>query len=295
MKKIILKIGSLILLLITTILISIGTFSCSTKENNNAYLFNNIKVKRAFENAPEKETSLPGFNKDFKIYFNFTTALEIKDFMIYLNDYESSIPEDGQIYLFSGIMQNPMEPNSFIDMYMSIGRFSFNDLSGLEFFFNMNLGDSVEPILNLKYLELSNGFVLNINETDISSLENNTIVSESMNLLNNEFFSVANIQSYNTYNGNNVETFLANQDFIYGYDVVSNSAVPNLLNIIKDSSTGILNMIIELFVIAIPIFWVNNKLTFIGTLAFFTVAVPIVYWVINFVLNLIKKIKLSRK
>ena len=87
-------------------------------------------------------------------------------------------------------------------------------------------------------------------------------------------------------------TFSSN--YVYGYDLKGNSIPSSLLSTITIIATGILNILISLFNNVLPIFWVNNAPTFIGTIVLFAVAIPITYWVINFILGLIRKIRLTR-
>lgn len=72
--------------------------------------------------------------------------------------------------------------------------------------------------------------------------------------------------------------------------------VAGLLAVITEVATGLLELIVSLFTTVVGIFWnsTDNTATFLGVLAIFIVAVPIVYWVINFVLGLIRKIRLTR-
>ena len=282
----------------------IFSFIAPIKNNFNININNNkivekLDPKRAFENAPTKQVDLPGVNKEFKLFFNFTTALEIKDFMIYLTDYEYSIPEGGQTLLFSGVMENPIEPGNFINLYMSIGRFSIGSNTGIEFFLTAIFGDDIEALLNLKYIAISDSFVLNFGETDISDLSNegnNQLVNESISFLNNDFFSLATINSINSLGETDVTDFLSSQDYIYGYDVVSTSPVPGLIATINSIASGLLSLLISLFSSVVSIFWnvSNNTPTFLGVVLLFVVAVPITYWVINFVIGLIRKIRLTR-
>ena len=279
----------------------IFSFIAPMKNNFNININNNkivekLEPKRAYENAPEKEISLPGINKEFKLFFNFTTALEIKDFMVYLTDYEYSIPDGGQTVLFSGTMENPIEPGNIVNLCMSIGRFTIGSNTGLEFFCNIIFDETFESLLNLKYIVVGDGFVLNFNDTDISNLDNNEIVVENINFLNNDIFSSNHLMSLDSFSDITVSEFLSNQNFIYGYDVISISPVPGLIGTISSIASGLLSLLISLFSSVVAIFWngTDNTPTFLGVVLLFVVAVPITYWVINFVIGLIRKIRLTR-
>lgn len=74
--------------------------------------------------------------------------------------------------------------------------------------------------------------------------------------------------------------------------------VTSLLEIFTEIATGLMSLIVELFNTAVSIFWTtgeNAGPTFLGVVVLFVVAVPIVYFAINWVLSLIRKIRLSKK
>lgn len=72
--------------------------------------------------------------------------------------------------------------------------------------------------------------------------------------------------------------------------------VTGLLDVISAIAVGVLEILVSLFTAVVGIFWntTDNTPTFLGVLVLFAVAVPIVYWVINFILGLIRKIRLTR-
>ena len=72
--------------------------------------------------------------------------------------------------------------------------------------------------------------------------------------------------------------------------------VTGLLAVISAIAVGVLDILVSLFTAVVGIFWstTDNAPTFLGVLVLFAVAVPIVYWVVNFVIGLIRKIRLTR-
>ena len=115
-------------------------------------------------------------------------------------------------------------------------------------------------------------------------------------LLSEYYFTSFDKWTENTNVPIDVINTLENQSYIYGYDVVSNSPVPGLIGVISSIATGLLSLLISLFSSVVAIFWnvSNNTPTFLGVVILFVVAVPITYWVINFVIGLIRKIRLTR-
>ena len=72
--------------------------------------------------------------------------------------------------------------------------------------------------------------------------------------------------------------------------------VTGLMNVISEIATGVLELLVTLFTTVVGIFWngTDNTPTFLGVVLLFVVAVPITYWVINFVIGLIRRIRLTR-
>ena len=75
--------------------------------------------------------------------------------------------------------------------------------------------------------------------------------------------------------------------------------VSEILNVITSVATSLMSLVTELLASAASIFWVttgeNTGPTFIGVLVFITIGVPLVYFAINFVLSLIKRIRVANK
>lgn len=74
--------------------------------------------------------------------------------------------------------------------------------------------------------------------------------------------------------------------------------VTSIIAVITAVATGLMELITGLLVSASEIFWVtsgeNAGPTFIGVLVFFAVGIPLVYFAINWVLNLIKKLRVAK-
>lgn len=75
--------------------------------------------------------------------------------------------------------------------------------------------------------------------------------------------------------------------------------VTSLLDIFTEIATGLMELVISLFNAAVAIFWNTTGEaqgpTFLGVIVLFVVCVPIVYFAINWVLSLIKKVRLSKR
>lgn len=72
--------------------------------------------------------------------------------------------------------------------------------------------------------------------------------------------------------------------------------VTGLIDVLSEIATGVLELLVTLFTTVVGIFWntEGNTPTFLGVVILFVVAVPITYWVINFVIGLIRRIRLTR-
>lgn len=72
--------------------------------------------------------------------------------------------------------------------------------------------------------------------------------------------------------------------------------VTGLIDVLSEIATGVLELLVTLFTSVVGIFWnqTDNTPTFLGVVILFVVAVPITYWVINFVIGLIRRIRLTR-
>lgn len=75
--------------------------------------------------------------------------------------------------------------------------------------------------------------------------------------------------------------------------------VTQMLEIFTEVTTGLMELVISLFTSAVSIFWVttgeNAGPTFLGVVVLIVVSVPLIYFAINWVLSLIRKIRLSKK
>lgn len=75
--------------------------------------------------------------------------------------------------------------------------------------------------------------------------------------------------------------------------------VTEILDVIVEVATSLMGTVTGLLQSASGIFWVttgeNTGPTFIGVLVFITIGVPLVYYAINFVLGLIRQIRVNRK
>ena len=69
-----------------------------------------------------------------------------------------------------------------------------------------------------------------------------------------------------------------------------------ILDAIGDVASGVMEILGELFTSAVSIFYntTDNQLTFLGVALIFVVAVPLTYWVINFVISMVRKIRVTR-
>ena len=72
--------------------------------------------------------------------------------------------------------------------------------------------------------------------------------------------------------------------------------VTGLIDVLSEIASGVLELLVTLFTTVVGIFWnaTDNTPTFLGVVILFVVAVPITYWVINFVIGLIRRIRLTR-
>lgn len=276
----------------------IFSFIAPIKNNFNINIKNNkivekLEPKRAFENAPKKEISLPGINKEFKLFFNISNVNEITDLLLSLfNSIEiSDIPTILYVGNFENINFVLTAEKENVDIYNN----GILNLIALNF-----TASAFDPIFNFSCAKETNWDtpIINLNGEDIStSNETNDIkVYNVFNNLNEIFISTAflSLDSFNDINVNT--TILNNSNYIYGYDVVSSSLVPGLIGTIGSIASGLLSLLISLFSSVVAIFWnvSNNTPTFLGVVLLFVVAVPITYWVINFVIGLIRKIRLTR-
>ena len=242
-------------------------------QQNNNKIVETKGVKKAFENAPTKTNDLPSFNKEFKVYINITSLNDINNLLDYLNE---NVNDDQILFLgyFNAVIDGEEQLLAFLITYMSgtltftagEERFSLNRVNGEIFSKGNNFTEEmVIPTFDAYNTLLSNFYVLSTQELVIDKQQ--------------------------TYTISNV---LSGQNYIYGYDLKDNSIPSVLLGTITIIATGILNILISLFNNVIPIFWLNNAPTFVGTIVLFAVAIPITYWVINFVIGLIRKIRLTR-
>lgn len=68
--------------------------------------------------------------------------------------------------------------------------------------------------------------------------------------------------------------------------------VTRIFEIVSGVVTALLNVITNLFNSLVAIFYsAENGFTFVGVLLLVAVGVPLVYWGINFIINLIKRVK----
>ena len=256
---------------------------------NNNKLVEKLNPKKAFVNAPQKDTSLPGFNKEFKIFFNISNLNE-------LNDFHDSLDFNNKIYF---IGESTGEDSSIIQFYYMHTNPVNNKFSVTAAYIQ---DTSIYPVTMFEFSKVNN--VLNYasavggNNGEITS---DNVVNEIFTGINetikDTFFSSINsvVPLGNVFGEISVNANF-NNNYIYGYDVVESSAVPGLISTISSIATGLLSLLISLFSSVVAIFWnvSNNTPTFLGVVILFIVAVPITYWVINFVIGLIRKIRLTR-
>lgn len=300
MKEKIINILAIIFLAIACIFNSLSIFKIREQiQQNNNKIVETKGVKRSFENAPEKEIELPGYNKKFKLFFNISTIEELTSF------YDTySVPGNSNniTYYFIGLMDEKINIRENVDM---TGFFISSYGSKIQFFMIVEFTD---VNMSAPYFVYSIGKQNNnLAFWDDVEIPTGTEMTTDLAVINfitslNELFSGGEYASLNytslekiTIGESEIEvngTF--SSDFVYGYDLKGNSIPSALLGTITIIATGILNILISLFNNVLPIFWVNNAPTFIGTIVLFAVAIPITYWVINFILGLIRKIRLTR-
>ena len=273
----------------------IFSFIAPIKNNFNININNNkmvekLDLKRAFENAPEKETSLPGFNKEFKIYFNISNLEDLNNFYNTLdfidNQYTyfigTSIGEDSQVIQFYYIWTNPIN----YKFTVSAAYIQDNGIFPVTLFEFSKINDT------FNYSSAAGG---NNGEITTDTVVNEifTGINETISSLN--FLSLKEIQPYGSVGILKVDKAF-NNDYIYGYDLRNISIFSGLIDTISSIATGLLSLLISLFSSVVGIFWnaTDNTPTFLGVVILFVVAVPITYWVINFVIGLIRKIRLTR-
>ena len=295
MKEKIINSLAIIFLAIACIFNSLSIFKIKEQiQQNNNKIVETKGVKRAFENAPTKTNELPSFNEEFKIFFNIST---IEELTIFYETYSVPSNSDNMIYYFIGsleeklnIGENLYATGFYISSYGSKIQFFMivesSEINMLFPYFIYSIGKQNNNLAYWDDVEIPNG-------TEMTTDSGVDYFISSVN----ELFSGGVYKSLEkiTIGENVIEingTFSSN--FVYGYDLKGNSIPSALLGTITIIATGILNILISLFNNVLPIFWVNNAPTFIGTIVLFAVAIPIVYWVINFILGLIRKIRLTR-
>ena len=268
----------------------IFSFIAPIKNNFNININNNkivekLDPKKAFENAPTKTNSLPNLNSNFKLYVNISTSQELYNFI------DSIDIENDNIYYIGQFEETIIfEETNFYGAYLMSNENSFM-LGLITDFLGELMPASIMQLRienNNVYDYITNAPVLVDNEyiAEIISYYNE-IVSNPMNSIEN--LTIADSITYSV----NAEL---DSNYIYGYGGVMPSAVPGLIGVISSIATGLLSLLISLFSSVVDIFWnvSNNTPTFLGVIILFVVAVPITYWVINFVIGLIRKIRLTR-
>lgn len=295
MKEKIINSLAIIFLAIACIFNSLSILKIKEQINqNNNKIVETKGVKRAFDNAPTKTNNLPGFNQEFKIYFNISTLNEFIDFFKTFNIEDFENDSELPIILFYGTFYNETEQlNNMIMIGVQVQENKFN--------FSIATGNQLGLVTFQYYYYENDNITFILIEGQPEQTLTNELLSEQMETLNN---ALANsmIYSNSTYVPLpedpsfifQVSNELNNQDYIYGYDGEQKTIPGALLGTITIIATGILNILISLFNNVLPIFWVNNAPTFVGTIVLFAVAIPITYWVINFVIGLIRKIRLTR-
>ena len=273
----------------------IFSFIAPMKNNFNININNNkivekLEPKRAFLNAPEKETTLPGFNKEFKIFFNISNLEDLNNFYNTL-DFNNSeniyfigtVEEESQSIQFYYIWTNPVNYKFTVTAVYFQNTSSINPVTLFEF-------SKINDTFNYSSVVGGNNGELT---TDTLVNEIFTGINETISSL--KFLSLKEIQPYGSTGLLKVNKAF-NSDYIYGYDLRNISIFSGLIDAISSIATGLLSLLISLFSSVVDIFWnvSNNTPTFLGVVILFVVAVPITYWVINFVIGLIRRIRLTR-
>ena len=257
---------------------------------NNNKIVEKLEPKRAFENAPKKETSLPGFNKEFKIFFNISSLQDLNNFY---NTLDFSNEEN--IYF---IGTDSEENQSIQFYYIWTNQVNYKFTVTAVYFQDSN---SINPVTLFEFSKINDTF--NYSSAvggNNGELTTDTVVNEIFTGINEtisslKFLSLKEIQPHGIPGVLKVNKAI-NSDYVYGYDLRNITIFGGLIDTISSIATGLLSLLISLFSSVVAIFWnvSNNTPTFLGVVTLFIVAVPITYWVINFVIGLIKKIRLTR-
>ena len=297
-KKIILDSLAIIFLAISCILNSISIFKLGNRINN---IENKIVETKGIKKA-NNVLNFPYFtNSPVQVNIN---VLEVKNgnysildaldyFAIvlpainYITDNETNKNDERTYFLMGGINY---ENNELYSIFLNVFEWETNNVKSPKTWeFSIISINLIEEHINI-YLDISRqGDQLTIVDTD-----QEIIFPNSLEEIDGSFISYGVISAYN--NPIELSNGMTTKDIFYLSNVIENKTtiLSSLLDAIGDVASGFMAIIISLFTNALSIFYINNELTFLGVVLMFIVAVPLTYWVINFVISMVRKIRVTR-
>lgn len=248
----------------------------TTANVENKKLNDNISIKRAFDNAPTKEISLPSFDSTFKIFLNCSTYEELYNFV----DSLEILEEKGNYFnVFNGVYDNV---NLKIDYRCNLVGTSNNiDQKYIKFYTNdFYLRISYTYNFNNFYFFLSedNGSDFRFNVTDSSV---NQYITELNNIMNYNYLSI----------NDNTLNILNDNFYLYGYDSIKNTPnfLTEFLNSVADITLGVGGVLTQAVIGVGSILFFNEELTIVGVGLAMALGVGAVYLIFRMVRGLIKR------